>query len=59
MKSGIFKSFVLKEKSLKTTILDKEGMVCNMAGLDLEPIYVTFRYRNINLKLVSIIQSHT
>ena len=23
-------------------------MVCNMAGLDVEPIYMTFRYKNVN-----------
>ena len=55
-----FQSFVLKEKSPKTTItLDKKGMVCHMAGLHLEPINTTFRSKNVNLKLISIIQSQT
>ena len=60
MKNGIFLVVCFEEKLPKTTIiLDKERMVCNMVGLDLEPINMTLRHKNVNLKLISIIQSHT
>ena len=48
------------QKSNNYTILPlKKGMVCIMAVLDLELMKRSFRYKNVNLKLFFIMQSHT